>query len=463
MLERWQKVLNAGENKDKIPALKDWFGLTAPAATETAAVPDAVQKAAEAFQQELITALTAREDLEKQHAERVAATPEAERSKLKKPDFSGPHAELLKVVFKKDDGAGSVPRDKVDGLLAGEPAQKSGVLKAELESRKKSSPPMYPVAHSLVDGTAANMRIYLRGNHQKPGPETPRRFLSVLSPGEPPPFSQGSGRLELAEAIVSPTNPLTARVIVNRVWQQHFGRGIVATASNFGALGERPTNPELLDFLAHWFQTSGWSLKKLHREIVLSATYRASSNHDAKNFEIDPDNRYLWRMNRRRLDVEAWRDALLMVSGSLDATVGGPSGDLASSGYRRRTMYGKVSRHDLNPLLRLFDFPDPNITSERRTQTTVPLQQLFVLNSEFLVRQAQALTQRLTADQQEKDASRISRAYLLLYGRPVTEDELKLGVDFLSAPISPDEKSQLGPWPQYVQALLGANEFTYVD
>lgn len=463
MLERWQKVLNATDNKDKVPQLKDWFALAAPADSETSAVPEAVQTVADAFQQELIAALDARDELQKQHAERVAAAPEAERSKLKSPEFKGPQAELLKVFFKKEEGPGYVPRDKVEGLLSGESATKSAGLKAELESRKKSSPPMYPVAHSLVEGTAANMRIYLRGNHQKPGPETPRRFLSVLSPEEPVPFSKGSGRLELAEAIVSPSNPLTARVIVNRVWQQHFGRGIVATASNFGALGERPSHPELLDYLAHWFQSNGWSLKKLHREIVLSATYRASSNHDAKNMEIDPDNRYLWRMNRRRLDVEAWRDALLTVSGSLDPTVGGPSGNLAASDYRRRTLYGSVSRHNLNPLLRLFDFPDPNITSERRTQTTVPLQQLFVLNSDFLVRQAQALTQCLTADPQTSDAVRIDRAYLLLYGRPVTEDELKLGLAFLTAPIPPDEKSELGLWPQYVQALLGANEFTYVD
>ncbi len=463
MLERWQNVLNAGDSKDKYPLLKEWLALTAPADTETAPIPENVQKVADAFQQELISALNARDELQKKHAEQVAAAPEAERGKLKKPDFTGPQAELLKAIFKNNDGPGFVPRDRVEGLLTGDLAKQGSDIKAELESRKKSSPPMYPVAHSLVDGTAANMRIYLRGNHQKPGPETPRRFLSVLSPEEPAPFSKGSGRLELAEAIVSPNNPLTARVIVNRVWQQHFGRGIVATASNFGALGESPTHPELLDYLAHWFQSNGWSLKKLHREIVLSATYRASSNHDAKNMEIDPDNRYLWRMNRRRLDVEAWRDALLTVSGSLDATVGGPSGNLASSDYRRRTLYGAVSRHDLNPLLRLFDFPDPNITSERRTQTTVPLQQLFVLNSEFLVRQAQALTQRLTADPQESDAARIDRAYLLLYGRPVTEDELKLGLAFLTAPVSPDEKSQLGLWPQYVQALLGANEFTYVD
>ena len=188
-----------------------------------------------------------------------------------------------------------------------------------------------------------------------------------------------------------------------------------------------------------------------------------SSNLDAKNAEIDADNRFLWRMNRRRLDVEAWRDALLAASGTLDSTVGGPSSNLASTDNRRRTLYGTISRHDLNPLLRLFDFPDPNITSERRTQTTVPLQQLFVLNSEFVVRQATALAQRLTNDAQESDTDRIRRAYLLLYGRAVTDEELQLGVAFVTAAPLPDEQSQLTPWQQYVQVLLGSNEFTYVD
>lgn len=462
MLERWQKFLQ-DNNADRVPQLKDWYALSAPSETETAAVPEAVQKIADAFQQEVLAALAAREEARKQHAEKVAAAPEAEKQKLGKPDFTGPHAELLKTLSKKDDGPAFIPRDKVDELLSGESARQCNELKAELKLREQNSPPMYAVAHSLTEGKPANMRIYLRGNHQKPGPEAPRHFLSVLSTGEPAPFAQGSGRLELAQAIVNPANPLTARVIVNRVWQQHFGRGIVGTPSNFGNLGERPTHPELLDYLAHWFQSNGWSLKKLHREIVLSATYRLGSSPDSKNAEIDADNRYLWRMNRRRLDVEAWRDALLAVSGKLDLTVGGPSANLASADNRRRTLYGSVSRHDLNPLLRLFDFPDPNITSEKRTQTTVPLQQLFVLNSEFLVKQAQALTQRLTTDANESDTDRIRRAYLLLYGRPATEEEIQLGVAFVTAAPLPDEKSQLTPWQQYVQVLLGANEFTYVD
>ncbi|MDB5391687.1 MAG: Protein of unknown function (DUF1553)/Protein of unknown function (DUF1549)/Planctomycete [Planctomycetaceae bacterium] len=465
--ERFEKFLES-KNKDQIPQLKAWYELPEPDANRTDAIPEVVTKAAEAFRTDVVAALDARETLKKQFVDAVAAAPEAEKSKLKQADLPQPHAGLLEQVFQKQNGPAILPLDKVEGLLTGDAKQKLTDFKTELAKRQKESPPMYPVAHSLTEGKPADMRIYLRGNHQKPGPEAPRRFLAVLTPDEPQPFTQGSGRLELARAIASPNNPLTARVIVNRVWQQHFGRGIVGTPSNFGSLGERPSHPQLLDHLSHFFMANGWSFKKLHREIVLSATYQLSSGFDAHNLEVDADNRYFWRMNRRRLDVEAWRDSLLSVSGGLDPTVGGPSGDLGSAGYSRRTLYGKISRHDLNPLLRLFDFPDPNITSEKRTQTTVPLQQLFVLNSEFFVRQAQALTKRLTSDPKEADAERIRRAYLLLYGRPATEDELQLGQSFLAATAITDDKGQpamsnLSAWQQYTQVLLGANEFTYVD
>ena len=188
-----------------------------------------------------------------------------------------------------------------------------------------------------------------------------------------------------------------------------------------------------------------------------------STKLDHRAFEADPDNRWLWRMNRKRLEVEAWRDAMLAVAGTLDRTVGGPSLDLKNPGNRRRTLYGAVSRHELNSLLRLFDFPDPNITSEKRTVTTVPVQQLFVLNSEFMVNNAKALAARLTADPTRPDAQRIRDAFLLVYGRPVTARELELGLAFLSAEGPPPSGVSLTRWEQYAQVLLSANEFLYVD
>jgi hypothetical protein len=337
--------------------------------------------------------------------------------------------------------------------------------KRKLTDKEKKSKvaPKYPLIHALKDRPqAANMRVHVRGSPTTLGEEAARHFLSILAGDNPPPFTKGSGRLELAEAIASRDNPLTARVMVNRVWQHHFGKGIVRTPSNFGALGERPTHPELLDHLARRFMDNGWSIKWLHREVLLSATYQQASRFDPADYQADPENKLLWRMSRRRLEVEAWRDAMLAVSDQLDRTVGGPSLDLVSPENRRRTFYGAVSRHELNSLLRLFDFPDPNITSGERSVTTVPLQQLFVLNSEFMARNARALARRLAAEVPGDDAGRIRRAFPLVYGRPVTEPELQLGLSFLAGS-EPDGKGALTRWEQYAQVLLSANEFLYVD
>jgi hypothetical protein len=203
---------------------------------------------------------------------------------------------------------------------------------------------------------------------------------------------------------------------------------------------------------------------------MLSATYQQSSRFDTDSFTKDPGNALLWRMNRRRLDVEAWRDAMLAVTDRLDTTIGGPSVSLDAVSNTRRTLYAAVSRHDLSWMLRLFDFPDPNITSGGRALTTVPLQQLFVLNSEFMFTNADGVAKRLQASARpgQTDADRIRQAYLLLYGRAVTERELDLGVNYLLAaePVtlnSPASPNRLSRWQRYTQALLAANEFAFID
>jgi hypothetical protein len=349
------------------------------------------------------------------------------------------------------------PKGEIDDTAKPEPADKKKDPKAPKAPRK-------PVIHSLTEGAKpANLRVYIRGNPATLGEEAPRRFLAILSGDNPPAFTKGSGRLELAKAIASKDNPLTARVMVNRIWAHHFGRGLVATPSNFGSLGERPTHPELLDWLAARFVAKGWSIKAMHREMMLSASYQMSSRYDAASAERDPDDHYLWRMSRRRLEVEPWRDAMLAVAGNLDRTLGGPSVDLQSPDNRRRTLYAAISRHSLDPVLRLYDFPDPNLTNDRRTATIVPSQQLFVLNSDFIVRQAKVLAARLTADPKEDDATRIRHAFLLLYARPATDKEVRLGTRFLAAAATDREKKALSPWKQYAQVLLGANEFIFVD
>ena len=472
ILDRFRKHL-AASNSTKLPQLKGWIeAQNRPVAETDSAAPTAssepppeIVQAAEAFQAEIVSTFAERDRLDQEYAAAVAAAPKAEQKKVSKPALEPAKAEFLKALT-GSRGLCEVPKDKVEGLLDDATRPKLETLKSELETARKAAPPKYPFAHSLTEGKAANMKIHVRGNPTRTGAEVPRRFLSILSSGKPTLFTEGSGRLELARAIASPDNPLTARVMVNRIWQQHFGRGLVTTASNFGRLGERPSHPQLLDYLASRLIQHGWSLKAMHREILLSATYRQCADFDARSFEIDPENRLLWRANRRRLDVESFRDALLAVSGNLDRKIGGPSVNLAAADASRRTMYGAVSRHNLDGLLRLFDFPDPNISSARRTVTTVPLQQLFVLNSEFMVRQARSLAKRLTDRTELDDAGRIRSAYTLLFGRPATEAEIGLALEFLAASpatTTAGTKTELSPWEQYAQILLGSNEFTFID
>jgi hypothetical protein len=395
--------------------------------------------------------------------------------------------DLLTGLF-GDAGVFAPTDNELKTKLSAEKVKRWEEMKAELtELQKSDDAKPLPIAHGLADTTPANLKVFERGNPAKLGAIAPRRFLKVLAGDEPKPFTQGSGRLELADAIASKDNPLTARVMVNRVWQYHFGRPIVGTPSNFGHLGDRPTHPELLDYLAVQFSSPllpgesrpsssplplgegpgvragfGWSLKKLHREIMLSSVYQLSSEQNDKNFNIDGDNRWLWRMNRRRLDVESWRDAMLAVSGKLDAKLGGPTTNLAAVDNNRRTVYAKVSRHDLNYLLRLFDFPDANITSERRNETTVPQQQLFVLNSPFVIETAKALAARVQKEA-TGDAERVQRAFALAYGRPANAEESQIFVAFLQETDAEPAANRLTRWERVAQILIGSNEFMYVD
>ncbi|HWB97855.1 MAG TPA: DUF1553 domain-containing protein, partial [Bryobacteraceae bacterium] len=347
---------------------------------------------------------------------------------------------------------------KLDRFLTGEPKARIEAMRAELAALKKALPERYPFLHVLADVEhPTDLKLAIRGDPYNLGDPVPRHFLSILSDGSPAPLHTGSGRLELAEAIANPRNPLTARVMVNRIWQQHFGSGLVRTASNFGMIGDRPSHPELLDYLASRFVESGWSVKAMHRAIMLSATYALSSENQAENVTADPDNRLLWRANRRRLDVEALRDELLFVAGKLDLTVGGPAftWDKPST---RRTVYGKVSRFRLERMLSLFDFPVPDITCERRATTNVPPQKLFFLNSELVAEQAKALSARVHEDALADDA-RIRRAYALLFGRAPAPGELQKGLVFLQA----GGTTPALQWQQYAQVLLSSNEFSFVD
>ena len=314
--------------------------------------------------------------------------------------------------------------------------------------------------HIVRDGTPTDLNIFVRGNVDSKGPIAQRHFLRVLCPSDPQPFASGSGRRDLAEAITSPENPLTARVIVNRIWGLYFGRPLASTASNFGAMGEKPTHPELLDALTLRFVESGWSLKWLTRELVLSATYGQESGVGGRESGVDPSNRLLGRFNRRRTTVEQWRDSILAASGRLESAIGGPSIDPQKPEERHRTIYSRASRLELNKLLAMFDYPDPNVHADSRVETTTPLQKMFVLNSPFMVEQASALAARLTAEVPDSALAasyqRVDLAYRLLYGRPATDEEIKVGVGFVA-----DGKSDR--LKQYAHVLLATNELLYID
>ncbi|HUQ69480.1 MAG TPA: DUF1553 domain-containing protein, partial [Planctomycetaceae bacterium] len=322
-----------------------------------------------------------------------------------------------------------------------------------------------PHAPGLQDATVpVTPRVFLRGNSSNPGEAVPRQFLEALSPVDRQPFRSGSGRLELAQAIADPRNPLTARVLVNRVWMHHFGSGLVRTPSDFGMRGEPPTHPELLDHLAARFVADGWSIKALHRQIVLSATYQQRSEDRPDGVLRDPENRLLWKMNRRRLDWEALRDSLLMTAGSLDLTPGGPSVSLTTQPFStRRTVYGLVDRQNLPGEFRTFDFAPPDASNPQRHQTTVPQQALYFLNSPFLKEQARRLAQRNDLPARDNAVARIAALYRLLYGRESEPDEIVAGVRYVSVPPPLDNSDWFDAWEEYAQVLLLANEFSFVD
>lgn len=304
------------------------------------------------------------------------------------------------------------------------------------------------------DGQARDLAIQIRGNPNDTGETVPRRFLSAFpaESGGPKRFENGSGRLELGESLIKDSRPLLARVIVNRVWRLHFGRGLVETPSDFGNTGDRPSHPELLDDLAIRFVENGWSFKWLHREILNSATWQQSSV--AMDSEVaDPGNIYYSRMSRQRLDIEAWRDAMLSVSATLNVELGGKPVDLNDAANVRRTLYGKIHRRDLNKMLQVHDFPDPAAHSPARDNTITPLQMLFALNGPLLKKQAAEFARRIESEKVSVKSEQIKRTYDLMFQREPSKREMELAESFLDS----------APLEEYARVLFAGNEFLYID
>ena len=331
------------------------------------------------------------------------------------------------------------------------------LLKAveEWSSTGAGAPPRAMVLYDAE--TLYPPRIFQRGQANRLGDYVPRQFVEVASVNRQP-FQHGSGRRELAEAIVALSNPLTARVIVNRVWLHHFGKGLVTTPSDFGLRSDPPSHPELLDYLAVDFVANGWSMKELHRTIMTSAVYQQESIDRDQAFAVDPENRLLWKMNPRRLEFESLRDATLAVSDNLEWVMYGPPIDLFGDKQDspRRSIYGFIDRMDVSPLLMTFDFPNPIASSPQRVTTTVPPQSLYLMNNKFMSDASGRLAKR---DEFVKATvtDRMRAIYPLLFAREPTTDELEVGREFLGG--QPDERT----WTRYVHGLLLTNEFTFID
>jgi len=447
-LKRWTKYLAEAEKQH--PFLKDW---------RAASTDDQRVQAAAEFQAQVLAVIAEKAHVDDENHVRLGLNPSRDdlsSAKLVSLDRAkfGLWEDMLGDHGVLHYGDSTKAEARIDRFLSGVWLDHLTQLRAQLAALKKDLPPAYPVLQTISDkAEPGEQHVWIRGNQDNLGEPAPPHFLSILSPAEPAPFHRGKERLELAETIASPDNPLTARVIVNRVWQQHFGYGLVRTPSNFGAQGDRPSHPELLDYLAARFVREGWSLKKLHREMMLTAAYGLSEEFSARNYAEDPDNRLLWRYNRRRLDAESLRDSILYVSGKLDLQQGGPAARLGKDN-KRRTVYGYISRRQLDPMLALFDFPNPNSTSEQRLQTTVPLQKLFFMNSPFVMDQSAALAARVAATASSDD-QRITATYRLVLQRDPTPEERRLAHEFIA--------QNAGAWSEYAQVLLSSNEFIYLN
>ena len=353
--------------------------------------------------------------------------------------------------------------------------------------------------------------VFIRGQADVRGDLVPRRFLAILSNGEPKPFKLGSGRLELAEDIASKKNPLTARVIVNRVWMHHFGEGFVRTLDDLGTQSEKPTHPELLDYLSVYLMDHNWSLKALHKLIMLSAVYQESSATTRAYETIDPENRLLWRANVRRLDFESTRDSLLVMSGKLDSTMGGQPVNLTDEPYSyRRSIYGYVDRGNLPELMQSFDFSNPSMPNSKRSTTVVPQQALFLMNSPMAIDVARSVMARVDAierkGREDNTKHKIYYIYQIVLQRAPHGDETDKGMQFINRELDEEqhiaaaakamaekaekkaeekakrmenmrdngtgtienqgqlvERKPLTPWETYTHALLLSNEAAYVN
>ncbi|MBK5294600.1 MAG: PSD1 domain-containing protein [Acidobacteriia bacterium] len=463
VLERWVNYLKP--TRERRPHLEAWYRMTS------------VDAAAAEYQANYFAEIARREKAQVEF--KIAS--EAARAKGEpapaEPKFpAGANRFFTEIVAAK--GALGLPEKEPEKLYTEEARVNIAALRRELKEIKDSAPPEPPFACAVAEDKPVDQHVFLRGNPEAHGEGVPKRFPVVLAGEQQAPVLTGSGRRELASWLADPANPLPARVIVNRIWQGHFGQGLVRTANNFGVAGERPAHPELLDWLAAEFVAQGSSFKKMHRMIMLSSTYQMGGEATEAHREKDPDNRLLTRFAMRRKTVEEIRDSLLLMDGSLDFTMGGALAtgtgtdnefsdsrkSMHPDDSKRRTVYLPLRRSNLSTLFTLFDFGDATTSTEIREQTNVAPQALYMMNSKFVAERARALAQRLLRTETD-EAARVKQAWATVLGREPEARETSSSLSYLAEfPKLPEnDEGRLTAWASLCRTLIASNDFIYIQ
>ena len=468
VLNKWVKLLTAKpEMADTSkPYLAEWL----------VAAPDKLLDVAQGYQKRYQEALA-------EHWKGVEKTHAGTRKKLEAGD---PVKEEIKAegkdafynaVFAKN-GPFAIPAKEREKLCPEDVKRQVAELRAKADVMKKAGPPEPDMADSVSEDKPVQQKVLLRGDYNNPGEDAPLAVPAILVKAEPAPAAfSGSGRLETANWIASAKNPLTARVMVNRLWMWHFGEGIVGSPDNFGKMGSRPTHPELLDYLASRFVEGGWSIKKMQRMMMLSNAYQMSADTDEKTMAADPENALISRFNRQRLDVEEIRDAMLAIDGTLDSTMGGTlqtgfgtdgensAGRLSLNPetVKRRTVYLPLRRSNLPTLLNLYDFGDATTVNGKRAMTNVAPQALFMMNSEFVTERANNITKTLLENKNLTDRDRINEMFVKALDRKPAADEMDAGFTYMNRFKEKFHADNAAAWQSFFHILLTSNEFIYVE
>lgn len=466
LVAKWKEYL--AQDWRKKPHLEDWQKASDASAPEVA-------KTYQARYEQTMAKWT--ETLKKWRDQNRRMLAEMNMPPPPKPQFKAEEDGFFYDVYVAAKGPFAVSEKEQEKIFSAAAKTQLAALKARHKELKDSTPPEPDMACGVEEGESVDQKVFVRGDYNHPGEPAPKSFPLVLASTSSTVGARGSGRLELARWLASRDNPLTARVMVNRIWQKHFGEGIVRTPDNFGSMGERPTHPVLLDWLATRFVEGNWSIKALHRTIMLSAAYQMSSTPGAEVVKADPENRLFSRFNRRRLDVEEIRDSVLAIGGTIDETMGGTlqqgfgtdgenSQDRLSINpeqHTRRTVYLPLRRANLPTLLNLFDFGDATTALGKRVATNVAPQALFMMNSGFLTDQTARIAKSLASESEASPAQRVEHAYWRVLNRKPAAEEVDAGLTYISSFQQKFKRPETEAWQSLCRVLLASNDFIYVD